>query len=78
VSCVPRTWDRIAQLASGFGDRLPNEPDAVALETFLARRRKAEPEKFADLSLAVVKLIGRGEYVLDPPGSEPPGTSGWR
>ena len=72
----PERWDRIVQLASGFGERLPNEPDAVALETFLARRRKADPEKFPDLSLAVVKLIGRGEYTLDSPGGEPPGHFG--
>ena len=72
----PERWDRIAQLASSFGDRLPKEPDAVALEAFLERRRKAEPEKFPDLSLAVVKLIGRGEYALDLPGSEAPGHFG--
>lgn len=72
----PERWGRIAQLASGLGDRLPTEPDPVALEAFLARRRKAEPEKFPDLSLAVVKLIGRGEYALDPPGREPPGHFG--
>ncbi|MCX6543179.1 MAG: RNB domain-containing ribonuclease [Acidobacteria bacterium] len=72
----PERWDRIVQLASGLGDRLPDEPDAVALESFLARRRKAEPEKFPDLSLAVVKLIGRGEYAVDLPGAEPPGHFG--
>jgi len=72
----PERWDRIAQLASGFGDRLPKEPDAVALEAFLARRRQAAPEKFPDLSLAVVKLIGRGEYALDLPDGEPPGHFG--
>ena len=72
----PERWDRIAQLASGFGDRLPNQPDAMALEAFLARRRQADPEKFPDLSLAVVKLIGRGEYALDLPGGEPPGHFG--
>ena len=72
----PERWDRIAQLASGFGDRLPKEPDAVALEAFLDRRRKADPEKFPDLSLAVVKLIGRGEYELDLPGGTPPGHFG--
>ena len=72
----PERWDRIAQLASDFGDHLPNAPDAVALEAFLARRRKADPEKFADVSLAVVKLIGRGEYALDLPGSESPGHFG--
>jgi VacB/RNase II family 3'-5' exoribonuclease len=73
---APERWDRIAQLASEFGDRLPSEPDAVALEAFLARRRKADPEKFPDVSLAVVKLIGRGEYELDLPGGEPPGHFG--
>ena len=72
----PERWGRIAQLASGFGDRLPNEPDAAALEAFLERRRQADPEKFPDLSLAVVKLIGRGEYALNPTGSEPPGHFG--
>ncbi len=73
---VPERWDRIAALASGFGDRLPNEPDAVALEAFLTRRRKADPVRFADVSLAVVKLIGRGEYALDLPGGESPGHFG--
>jgi exoribonuclease-2 len=72
----PERWDRIAKLASDVGDRLPNDPDAVALEAFLARRRKADPERFPDLSLAVVKLIGRGEYALDLPGAEPPGHFG--
>ena len=72
----PERWDRITQLAARFGDRLPNEPDAVALEAFLARRHQADPEKFPDLSLAVVKLIGRGEYALDLPGGEPPGHFG--
>ena len=69
----PERWDRIVKLASGLNEQLPGKPDAVALEAFLARRRKADPEKFTDLSLAVVKLIGRGEYALDLPGGEPPG-----
>ncbi|MEP6672874.1 MAG: RNB domain-containing ribonuclease [Chthoniobacter sp.] len=72
----PERWDRIAQLASGLGEQLPKEPDAVALEAFLERRRKADPEKFPDLSLAVVKLIGRGEYALDLPGGVAPGHFG--
>ena len=72
----PERWGRIADLASQLGDRLPREPDGVALEAFLVRRRKADPENFPDLSLAVVKLIGRGEYVLDLPGIEPPGHFG--
>ncbi len=72
----PKRWDRIAELAAGLGDRLPDEADAAALESFLERRRKADPEKFPDLSLAVVKLLGRSEYALDLPGGEPPGHFG--
>ena len=72
----PDRWDRLKELASRFGEDLPGEPDAVALESFLAKRRRAEPEKFPDLSLAVVKLIGRGEYAVDLPGAEPPGHFG--
>jgi len=72
----PERWGRIVQLAAGLGDHLPDKPDAVALEAFLARRRDAEPEKFADLSLAVVKLIGRGEYAVEIPGGDTPGHFG--
>ena len=72
----PERWSRIVQLAVGLGDRLPEAPDAAALEAFLVRRRTAAPEKFPDLSLAVVKLIGRGEYVLDRPGGTAPGHFG--
>jgi exoribonuclease-2 len=52
-------------MADRWGASLPAEPDALALESFLVTRRKADPLRFPDLSLAVVKLIGRGEYVLD-------------
>jgi len=72
----PERWQRIVRLAAGFGDQLPNAPDAVALEAFLSRRRSADPERFPDLSLAVVKLIGRGEYDLYSPGGTPPGHFG--
>jgi len=72
----PERWHRLAELAARYGERLPAEPDAVALEAFLAKRRKADPEEFVDLSLAVVKLIGRGEYAVDLPGDEPPGHFG--
>jgi len=73
---APERWARIADLASQLGERLPGEPDARALEAFLANRRKADPTGFPDLSLAVVKLIGKGEYALSLPGSEPPGHFG--
>ena len=35
---------------------------------FLARRRQADPARFADVSLSVVKLLGSGEYAVELPG----------
>jgi VacB/RNase II family 3'-5' exoribonuclease len=64
----PERWARIVELASNLGERLPAEPDARALEAFIGKRRQADPERFSDLSLSVVKLLGRGEYVLELPG----------
>jgi exoribonuclease-2 len=61
---VPRRWERIAALAEDLGEKLPAEPDARALAAFLARRRENDPVHFPDLSLAVVKLLGPGEYVV--------------
>lgn len=65
---VPERWDRIVQLAEDYGERLPESADAVALERFLLRMRKRDPLRFPDLSLSVVKLLGKGEYVLEAPG----------
>jgi len=73
---TPKRWPRIVELAESLGERLPVDPDSKALEEFLDRRRQADPVKFPDLSLAVVKLLGSGEYVVDPPGAEPPGHFG--
>jgi exoribonuclease R len=61
----PKRWDRIVALAADVGEALPEKPDNVALSEFLARRRAADPEHFADLSLSVVKLLGPGIYVLE-------------
>jgi len=61
----PERWQRIREFAARWNGHLPQEPDAKALESFLVTRRKADPLTFPDLSLAIVKLIGRGEYVLD-------------
>jgi len=72
----PERWDRIRALASMTGDALPAEADSKALAEFLAKRRAAAPDAFPDLSRTVIKLLGSGEYVLDPPGAEPPGHFG--
>ena len=61
----PKRWDRIVALAAEVGEVLPEAPNSVALSEFLARRRAADPEHFADLSLSVVKLLGPGVYVLE-------------
>jgi exoribonuclease-2 len=64
----PDRWGKIVALAASLGESLPVEPSNAALEAFLTRRRAAAPDRFADLSLSVVKLLGRGEYVLKLPG----------
>jgi exoribonuclease-2 len=61
----PRRWDRIVALAAEVGEKLPDKPDHVALSEFLARRRAADPEHYADLSLNIVKLLGPGVYVYE-------------
>jgi exoribonuclease-2 len=73
---VPERWGRIVALAADLGEQLPSTPDALALNTFLVRRRRADPERFPDLSLSVVKLLGSGEYVADRPGQTVPGHFG--
>jgi len=72
----PERWPRIVELAADYGDALPPEPDSKALAGFLARRRKADPLRFPDLSLVVVKLMGRGEYAVEYPGSAATGHFG--
>jgi exoribonuclease R len=72
----PERWDRIRALAEMEGDTLPEVADSKALAEFLVRRRSAAPDTFPDLSRTVIKLLGSGEYVVDPPGQEPPGHFG--
>jgi exoribonuclease II len=72
----PERWDRIEAIAAQYGEKLPGEPDAQALEEFLVRRRKADPLRFPDLSLAIVKAMGAGEYVVEMPGQTPIGHFG--
>src|SRR5580698_224971 len=73
---TPERWDRIVQLAASKNEKLPAEPDSKALNDFLVRRKAADPDHFAELSLAVIKLIGPGEYVLERDGDVAPGHFG--
>jgi exoribonuclease-2 len=65
---TPARWPRIVELASRCGHHLPPNPDSVALGAFLDSQRKADPVHYADISLAVIKLMGPGEYVMLKPG----------
>ena len=73
---TPERWDRIVQLAASKGEKLPPEPDSKALNDLLLRRKAADPDHFADLSLTVIKLIGPGEYVLERAGESSTGHFG--
>lgn len=72
----PERWQKIVGVAAELGERLPPEPDAKALEDFLSRRNRVDPLRFPDLSLVIVKLMGRGEYVVERPGGAPIGHFG--
>src|SRR5258706_475188 len=64
----PERWQRIVDVAKDLGEHLPPEPDSKALSDFLAKRRQADPDRFPDLSLVIVKLMGAGEYIVERPG----------
>src|SRR5271170_6806316 len=72
----PERWDRIVQLAAAKGTKLPADPDSKALNDFLIQQKTSDPAHFGDLSLAVIKLIGPGEYVLERAGEAAPGHFG--
>jgi VacB/RNase II family 3'-5' exoribonuclease len=73
---TPERWDRIVQLAAMHGEKLPAQPDSKALNDLLLRRKAADPDHFADLSLTVIKLMGPGQYVLERPGDPEQGHFG--
>lgn len=73
---APERWQRIVDLAAQNDGALPPAPDAIALHNFLARRRREDPDGFPDLSLSVIKLLGRGEYEASFPGQEVKGHFG--
>ncbi len=72
----PERWARIVELAKQYGTTLPNDPDSLSLAKFLAARQTADPDRFPDLSLTIVKLMGPGIYALDLPGKDPGGHFG--
>ena len=72
----PKRWDRLVLLGRERGTQLPDTPDASALDAFLVKQKAADPQRFPDLSLTVVKLLGSGEYVADRPGAAAPGHFG--
>jgi VacB/RNase II family 3'-5' exoribonuclease len=73
---TPERWDRIVQLAAQHGGKLPAQPDPKALNDFLMKRKAEDPDHFLDVSLAVVKLMGPGEYALERPGGPEQGHFG--
>ena len=73
---IPERWDRIVCVAEEHGEKLPPEPDSKALNEFLLRQKQKDPLRFPDLSLTVIKLMGRGEYVTEMPGQAPLGHFG--
>ncbi|MGA9528484.1 MAG: RNB domain-containing ribonuclease [Terriglobales bacterium] len=73
---TPEKWDGIVRLAAAAGEKLPAQADSKALNDFLLKRKAADPDHFADLSLAVIKLMGPGQYVLERPGDPEQGHFG--
>ena len=73
---TPKRWDRIQAIAAEYGVKLPSVPDSRALSDFLYQRKTADPERFPDLSLSIVKLLGAGEYIVEHPGEEHEGHFG--
>jgi exoribonuclease-2 len=73
---TPKRWDRILEIGAHFGVKLPAEPDPRPLGEFLAARKQADPAHFPELSLAVLKAMGPGEYIVEHPGTEQVGHFG--
>jgi exoribonuclease R len=73
---IPRRWDRIVEIAGERKFGLPEIPDSKALEEFLLKEKAADPVRFPDLSLAVIKLLGSGEYIAELPQGDAPGHFG--
>ena len=73
---TPKRWERIVEIAEEHGFKLSSDPDSKALEEFLMKEKAADPLRFPDLSLSIIKLMGSGEYVAELPGETAPGHFG--
>jgi len=73
---TPRRWDRIVALAEEHGHKLPSTPEPRALNEFLMAEKAADPIRFPDISLSVIKLLGSGEYSIELPGVDSEGHFG--
>jgi exoribonuclease-2 len=73
---TPKRWERIVEIANEHGSNLPGNPNSKALEEFLIKEKAADPLRFPDLSLAVIKLLGNGEYIAELPEGNAPGHFG--
>ncbi len=73
---TPKRWERIVEIAREYRYELPADPDSKALEEFLLQAKAADPMRFPDLSLAVIKLLGSGEYIAELPDGNVPGHFG--
>jgi len=73
---TPKRWERIVEIAREYSYELPADPDSKALEEFLSQAKAADPMRFPDLSLVVIKLLGSGEYIAESPGGNAPGHFG--
>jgi VacB/RNase II family 3'-5' exoribonuclease len=67
---APERWNRIVELATRYGAHLPEQPDVLALNSFLQKQKQADPAHYPDLSLSIIKLLGPGQYVVAHPGEE--------
>jgi VacB/RNase II family 3'-5' exoribonuclease len=72
----PERWPRIVEIAARFGESLPKHADSLALSTFMSRRRAADPARYAELSLSILKLMGAGDYLVETPDADQDGHFG--
>jgi len=74
---TPKNWERIVDIvANNYNYKLPVKPDAKELSIFLFNQKQIDPISFPDLSLTIIKLIGKGEYIVEFEGQEAVGHFG--